>query len=105
VPIAGDTAVNVAVNVSVYLPLLEFFALTEPTAVTPLTATEFGKAQVVFDAAGDTTQASDRVWLKPLIGVMVSVDVANFPGETVTDAGVAAMPKSVPVALRLTICW
>lgn len=61
VPAAGETAVYVAVNVSVYLPLLAFFAVTEATAVDPFTTTEFGKAQVVFEATGKTLQASDMV--------------------------------------------
>jgi hypothetical protein len=62
VPVAGAVAVKVAVNVSVYVPLLAFLEVTAVTWVTvPFTATEFGRAQVVFDAVGEAVQDRARV--------------------------------------------
>jgi hypothetical protein len=60
VPVAGAIALKVPVNVRVYVPLLEFLAVTEETTVVPLTTTELGRAQLVFEAAGDTLHFSAR---------------------------------------------
>ncbi len=73
VPDAGGVAVNVAANVSVYVPLLAFLAVIDVNMVVPFSTTDVGAVQVTFAASGETLQLSVKGPTKPSIGVMVTL--------------------------------
>jgi hypothetical protein len=71
-------------------------------AALPVTPTEAG-AKLQVAPVGRPEQDRATVWLKPLLGVSVTVVVADCPGATVPEEELNAAVKSGAPAVTVTV--